>query len=836
MKENRKNRIQKCFIIFISLIFLQANFTTGLAQSQGADTPISHEDDLKIALASALPGETLYVTDMNITKELYFESDIDVTIASATGNPVTIHTVKPSAGTYPFNFNGGNLNLTFENIIIEGDNTHVLMRFQSTREITRTVTGGVFRNGYRAGNGGALFVENGNIKVINCRFENNTAMRGSGLYLGNNVKTGGNGDAIIENCIFINNTATNYEGGAVSVRNDYNVEKGNMTVINSRFENNLATGGSGGAISGMGDITIHTCRFINNSAINGGAISSDGKQCTIVDSEISGNRSTMNDDTADLYKQYDFACGGGGIYSSSANITLINSRINGNQTTQDGGGICSSQGTVMLSGSIIENNKAVKDGGGIWIADLTNLTANDIIFENNQASIGYYWRTNSPADEAQATDAILHGIKISDTAYTAPYTNAYSNHDVNYKAGSVLTPYSVTYYGNGEKVLIDQASPYLTGESVTILKPPDNLVKPGYIFTAWNAKPDGTGDNYTYNTASGVFSPVLFTMGSQNIVLYAQWEKIAATPAPPTATTTPAATPAIPGTSPEIESQPEVPTDYPPGYEVKQKDDNTAEVIDPDGNSAGEWVHGDTGWNYYPNPDNSQLVPQEDGSLEVLNPDGTTDGLWSKNEDDEWVYENYTPFQRYKRWIIFGGSLLALVGLLALLYFLIIARRHITREEFARMLVTAIHLEKDIRETVPYEDVSEDSGYYNAVMNAREAGLLSNYAGDKFGPDIKITREEIANISAETVRYANASVTVEPIDLGAAFKDFDEMDEMLLDDIRLAIQYKIMKGRSDDRFDPKGLCYRVQVRKIIKCLLATITPYWPPASNDEEKH
>jgi len=79
------------------------------------------------------------------------------------------------------------------------------------------------------------------------------------------------------------------------------------------------------------------------------------------------------------------------------------------------------------------------------------------------------------------------------------------------------TTYTVTYNGNGSTsgTVPTDSNQYSIGTSVTILGNTGSLAKAGYTFTGWNTLSNGTGTGYV--------AAATFTMGSSNIVLYAQW-------------------------------------------------------------------------------------------------------------------------------------------------------------------------------------------------------------------------------------------------------------------------------------------------------------------------
>jgi len=83
--------------------------------------------------------------------------------------------------------------------------------------------------------------------------------------------------------------------------------------------------------------------------------------------------------------------------------------------------------------------------------------------------------------------------------------------------------YSVTYDGNGStggSVPVD-SNTYPAGAMVSV---PDvgSLTRTGYTFTNWNTAANGSGISYA--------APMMFTMSSANITLYAQWAPVSAPP------------------------------------------------------------------------------------------------------------------------------------------------------------------------------------------------------------------------------------------------------------------------------------------------------------------
>jgi uncharacterized repeat protein (TIGR02543 family) len=76
--------------------------------------------------------------------------------------------------------------------------------------------------------------------------------------------------------------------------------------------------------------------------------------------------------------------------------------------------------------------------------------------------------------------------------------------------------YSVAYDGNNHTggTPPDDMNSYLQGDTVTVL-PAGSLVRTGYTFNGWNIAANGSGSSYNAGAT--------FPMGTENVVLYAQW-------------------------------------------------------------------------------------------------------------------------------------------------------------------------------------------------------------------------------------------------------------------------------------------------------------------------
>ena len=131
------------------------------------------------------------------------------------------------------------------------------------------------------GNGGGLYT-NSSPTIANCRFTNNRAVYGGGIYHGN----ADYGGPVILNCQFINNLGSHDGGGIYTRYND-----STPLIVNCLFRDNTANVYGGGLYSYDCSPEIINCTFNNNTGTNyGGALDQVGTgTATIRNSIFWGN-------------------------------------------------------------------------------------------------------------------------------------------------------------------------------------------------------------------------------------------------------------------------------------------------------------------------------------------------------------------------------------------------------------------------------------------------------------------------------------------------------------------------------------------------------------------
>lgn len=210
---------------------------------------------------------------------------------------------------------------------------------------------------------------------------------GGGMYLGGSAS--GNR---INNCRFTNNSAI--DGGGL-----YSALTEVITITNSLFDTNMAEDNGGGI--NCKPILYGGLTIINNVAARGGGIYLSADQPT--QSIINALPSIISENTAsgfggaiycgsnatslfdNITIQNNTASVGGGLYLTNGINTISNCFINSNTVTNAGGGIICDGGTININNSIISNNSATNSGGGLRTNGTTNIT-NTIIQSNTAAN------------------------------------------------------------------------------------------------------------------------------------------------------------------------------------------------------------------------------------------------------------------------------------------------------------------------------------------------------------------------------------------------------------------------------------------------------------------
>jgi len=192
--------------------------------------------------------------------------------------------------------------------------------------------------GYDDGEGGALYMRDGNLTVVDCIFTGNQAAQlgpdtgGGAIYI-----TGSKHGAVIVGSTFTNNSGAN--AGAVGSL------YAELDLYNSLFQGNTATGHD----ANNNDTSMTMCTVMNNgqyeigSGGNGGAIYGDGNDFNIT---LCGDAVLNNAAGANAF--------GGGLFFTSDNFAGVLTITDTTMTGNTGG-----HWTTVKSGSVTDAGTAV---------------------------------------------------------------------------------------------------------------------------------------------------------------------------------------------------------------------------------------------------------------------------------------------------------------------------------------------------------------------------------------------------------------------------------------------------------------------------------------------
>ena len=215
------------------------------------------------------------------------------------------------------------------------------------------------------------------VMISGIAITNGQGVYGSGTSTGGITDYTGNG-LTISNCSFSGNTS-DLEGGAIAA--------GPLTITNSAFFNNSALNGS--AIYAYSTVTVSGCTFTGNKGVDNNSINAKSSGGAIT---ISGNGGSLS--VSNCRFNQNSASFGGAIshedYGGSAgplSTTIHDSTFTGNTTTQNGGAIAASFGRLIVSNCTFAGNTASNFGGGIYGYNL-DLTMRNCTLANNTAQTG----------------------------------------------------------------------------------------------------------------------------------------------------------------------------------------------------------------------------------------------------------------------------------------------------------------------------------------------------------------------------------------------------------------------------------------------------------------
>ena len=431
----------------------------------------------------AYDGGAIYVSTSNNNLGILFAEDIIFTVSNSTFNNNSAGYV----GNTGFSAAGGA-------ICVVGNKGY------------GNVTSSNFTNNYAHSHinaaGGAISLEDTRLNIDDCDFSDNYANKGGAIEFSDNHLS--ITSVVVNNSNIDNNTAKTKGGGAIYYA------FGNLTILNSNLTNNKAIDYNGGAIYHGDDLYVSDCNFINNTANQGGAISSSYvKNLEIYNSSFESNNAS------NTY--------GGAIYSYGTTDGIIsNSNFTDNSANTIGGAVFAYTGSKLaIEDTNFVNNTANTNAGGAYVYSISDVSITDSNFTENKANSngGGLYLYNTPdvditGDTFTANNATTSGgaiyaygadnIDIKDSDFSENVANSYggaiysrnSGVDItdNSKFDSNTANYGGAIYGNNINNLNIDGADFTNNSAKTYA---------GAIYLTGSSTPANISDAYfNKNTAS----------------------------------------------------------------------------------------------------------------------------------------------------------------------------------------------------------------------------------------------------------------------------------------------------------------------------------------------
>ncbi len=133
------------------------------------------------------------------------------------------------------------------------------------------------------------------------------------------------------------------------------------------------------------------------------------------------------------------------------------------------------------------------------------------------------------------------------------------------------------------------------------------------------------------------------------------------------------------------------------------------------------------------------------------------------------------------------------------------------------MLVTILYRAEGkpaVNRSIPFADVTADSYYANAVIWAQQNGIVSGITENKFAPDEKITREQIAAIVYRYAKYKGYDVS-KTADI-SAYADYGKISEYAIESMQYAVGNGLIKGKTATTLNPADTATRAEIAAILQ--------------------
>lgn len=135
------------------------------------------------------------------------------------------------------------------------------------------------------------------------------------------------------------------------------------------------------------------------------------------------------------------------------------------------------------------------------------------------------------------------------------------------------------------------------------------------------------------------------------------------------------------------------------------------------------------------------------------------------------------------------------------------------------MLVTILFRnegEVAVNKSIPFSDVDMGSYYAEAVIWAKQHGIVNGATENEFAPDANITREQIAAIMHRYAQYKGFDVTVgETADINS-YTDAAAVSEYAVDAMKYVVGSGLINGKTATTLNPADNATRAEIAAILQ--------------------
>ena len=134
------------------------------------------------------------------------------------------------------------------------------------------------------------------------------------------------------------------------------------------------------------------------------------------------------------------------------------------------------------------------------------------------------------------------------------------------------------------------------------------------------------------------------------------------------------------------------------------------------------------------------------------------------------------------------------------------------------MIVTMLYRmegEPEVSGNAPFQDVAAGQWYSKAVDWAFANEIVNGYSAEKFGPDDRLTREQLATILERYAKFKGMDVSKGEEAYLTGYEDGGNISDWAVKAFRWAVDAGIIRGVSDTRLSPKTDATRAQVATML---------------------